>query len=814
MSRLQNFEEVAEQLKHKLRDYMKEKGISTIGNFGCPHPDHEDKVASAGLVPASDFTKWKCFGCGERGDIFDMISYLEGKPASGPMFIEETLIPLAEQYGIEVKLREPTEEEKFRIDSFRAYKIAAEYISRNLRGKAEEEIQRRGWDKVTVTERLIGSVPSFDAYSEYMLSRGFEVYFLTSIDLYKRDLFNENNLIFTVCDNHGRPCGFGAKNLVFDKSNPESKKYINTSAKSQIYEKSKRLYNIHIAKRTEEPVYIMEGYADVETAYHHGLTSAVCVGGTAFTEHHIVELSKLGKTDIVICMDGDEQGTKSIDSILEKFVSHRQFALHIISIPENLDPDDYIRKYGIERFKQLKQWTAFEWKLNGYDDRIDPTLIRREVVPIIASQWSPIERERMAKVLSERIGISVGAILQEVSQILDEKQARKAQEQETLISSLISDLKMNPSDWRLSINSAVQSLDLLSSDYSEETFSSSAYLKEINLIEEMEEDVNESETTYYIPGMPEFSEAVKGDWSSTLNVIGGGANTGKTALMSNLALSLARLEGFEEEESPLIIFHTIDDTVRQFTTRLVCQFAHERMANITLNMIKRPNAYTQTRIINEARRYGYQKLKELIASNRLIVRGGEEGGGASLSFAKDMISYYKKLYPHKKVQYFLDNFHRLRDFSHISDERVRFKKLSTATKDIAKEHEMPIWATMEYSKSGTWEGRPTNNSISESIAMEYDANLICHVYNDLHVKREDAEIYFKRTDENGVEYKAPRIELIFGKNKINEYKGTLYFDFYSEQSRFQAVPRSVVNEDIQRLREARSQEKQNAGRTR
>ena len=812
MSRLQNFEEVAEQLKYKLRDYMKEKGISTVGNFSCPHPAHEDKVASAGLVPASDFTKWKCFGCGERGDIFDMISYLDGKPASGPQFIEETLIPLAEQHGIEVKLREPTEEERFRIDSFRAYKNAAEYISRNVTAAAEEEMKKRGWDKVSCTERLIGSVPSFDSYSEFMQERGFSISFLTDIDLYKRDLFNENNLIFTVCDQHGRPCGFGAKNLIFDKSNPESKKYINTSAKAQIYEKSKRLYNIHIAKRTDEPVYIMEGYGDVETALQHGMSNATCVGGTAFTEHHIVELSKLGKTDIVICMDGDEQGLKSIDSILEKFVSHRQFTINIVSIPEGLDPDDFIRKYGIQKFQQLRQWTAFEWKLNGYDDRIDPTLIRREVVPIIASQWSPIERERMAQILSDRIGVSTGAILQEVSQILDEKQARKAQEQETLISSLIGDLRMNPADWRLSISSATQNLELLSSDYSEETFSSVAYLKELSLIEEMEQNLDESEVTYHIPGMPEFSDAVKGDWTSTLNVIGGGANTGKTALMSNLALSLARLDGFEDDESPLILFHTIDDTVRQFTTRLVCQFAYERMANITLNMIKRPNAYQQTRIINEARKYGYQKLRELISSNRLIVRGGEEGGGASLSFAKDMISYYKKLYPHKKVQYFLDNFHRLRDYSHISDERVRFKKLSTATKDIAKEHEMPIWATMEYSKSGTWEGRPTNNSISESIAMEYDANLICHVYNDLHVKRDDAEIYFNRTDSEGNQYKAPRIELIFGKNKINEYKGTLYFDFFTEQSRFQAVPRSVVNEDIQRLREARDQEKKNARR--
>lgn len=812
MSRLQNFEDVIEELKYRLRDYMHDQGINTKGNFNCPHPEHQDTVASAGLVPASDFTKWKCFGCGERGDIFDLVHYLEDKPESGPAYIEETVIPLAERFGIDVKLREPTEEELFIIDSFRAYKAAADYISSNLSDLAKQEIEKREWDEESAKSRLIGSVDSFENYKMHMENH-FPINFLQSIDLLKRDLFNENNLIFTVCDSHGRPCGFGARNLRHDPDNRESIKYINTSARNQIYEKSKRLYDIHIAKKESSPTYIMEGYTDVETAMQQGMKNSTCVGGTAFTEHHIVELSRLGKTDVVLAMDGDKAGHNSVNAILKSFTAHRQFTIHVISIPENLDPDGYIRKYGVERFKKLRHWTAFEWTLSLYDDRIDSALIRKEVVPIIASQWSPIEREKMAKVLSDKIGVSVNAIIDEVSQILNEKEAKKAQEQESVISSLISDLKQNPRDWRLSMNSAMQNLENLSSDYNEETFSSAAYLKELNLIEEDEEQSEETETFFHLENMKEFSEAVRGDWRECLNVIGGGANTGKTAFMANLALAIAQIDDFPEEESPLVLFHTIDDTVRQFTTRLACQFATELMPHITLNMIKRPNAYPQTKMINEARRYAYSKLKELVATNRIVVKGGEEGGGANLSFGRDLISHYRKLYPKRRMQYFVDNFHRLRDFSHISDERLRFKKLSTASKDIAKEFDMTVWATMEYNKSGSWEGRPTNNSISESIAMEYDANLICHVYNDLHTKRDDAEIFFKRTDDEGREYKAPRVELIFGKNKISDYKGTLYFDFYTEQSRYQAVPRSVVNEDINRAREARKQDKQGARRT-
>src|SRR5690606_22091798 len=122
------------------------------------------------------------------------------------------------------------------------------------------------------------------------------------------------------------------------------------------------------------------------------------------------------------------------------------------------------------------------------DDRIDPQLIRRVMIPIIASEYSPIERERMAQILSEKIGISVNSILEEVKQILDEKENKKAQEQKVMIDQLVLDLKMNPTDWRLHMNSAYDALESITQDYSKESFSAAAYLKELDTIKEFEED--------------------------------------------------------------------------------------------------------------------------------------------------------------------------------------------------------------------------------------------------------------------------------------------------------------------------------------
>lgn len=811
MSRIKNFDEVVERIKSHLVDYLEEQGINTKTNFNCIDKDHEDQVASCGVMKQSDFTKWHCFGCGTFGDIFDACASLEGKPDSGPEYIKETVLYLADKYGIEIQMEEPTEEEKYRMEAFNAYKKAAHYIAAHPTDKALEEMRRREWDTKECATRLIGSVDSFENYKEYMKSQGFTVSFLDSIDLMNKYLFNENNLLFTVCDEYGRPCGFGARNLDHDPDNKDSRKYINsknfgTDVKCQIYEKSKRLYNIHNAKREVGGLHIMEGYGDVETAIQAGLPKTVCVGGTSFTDYHIIELSKMGLTEIVLCMDGDKRGQDSLDRMLEKFTGHKEFSVYVISIPEGLDPDDYIRKYGIERFKGLKRWTAFEWKLNSYDDRIDTLLIRKEVVPLIASESSPILREEMAKTLSERIGITTDAIKAEVDQILNETERKRAQERKAILDTLITDLKICPDDWRLSVNKATQNLEMLTDAHSEDTLSAIAYLKDLESICKEEEEKDPHERTFDLPDWREFTEAVKGDWTATLNVIGGAANSGKTGLMANIALQLAK----SEDDDVMVIFHTIDDTVAQFTTRLVCQFAQEIMPTITLNQIKNPNAYSQSRRINEARRYGYEELKKLVAKNKLVVRGGEQGsGGATLSFAQDLIRYNKKLYPGKRIAYFLDNFHRLRDFANL-DERIRFKNLSNATKDLAKREGIGIWATMEYNKA-TGQERPTNNSIAESIAMEYDANIIIHVYNELHNKRDDAELYFMRVDAEGRRYRAPRIELIFGKNKVSSFKGRLYFDFYTEQSRYVPVAASVVEADMQAAKEAKNNNASYAG---
>lgn len=799
---IKNYEEVIEKLKDKFVDYLEDKGINTKRNFVCLNPKHDDTHASMGLVPQSNFTKAHCFSCGHFADIFDAAHVLEGKPKNGPNHITETVMYLANKYNVQVEMKELTEEEKYRIEIFNAYKEAAHYVASHPSDAAKEALLTRGWALDGCRERLIGGVPSFQEYKAHMKSLGFPIAFLEGIDLLNEKMFNPNSLIFTIGDQHGRPCGFSARNLRWDPDNKDDAKYINTSAKCPIYEKSKRLYNIHNTKMDRGTIYLTEGCADTEGMIQAGLSNTIGICGTGFTDAHVGELAKSGKTNITLVMDGDKAGIKATERIIEKLSEHRDFTIHVVNFPDELDPDEFMRERGIEEFYRLRKWTAFEWKLETYDDSIETSLIRKEIIPIIANEVSPIEREKMMDTLSEKIDISFDAIKEEVQNLLNANEQKRKKERDNVLTGLISDLRTDPNSWKHIFSEAQSSLEALSEKHGEDSFSSNVFLSEVLHFKEREEQIESDTITCNFHKWREFQEAIDGNHGSTLNVVGGGANCGKTAMMSNMAAMLADIPDTFEEDY-FVLFHTIDDTLEQFTNRIITNFAYEHYAGITLNKIKRPSKFQDAKRINEARELAYRKLERLIREEKILIRGGESGrSAATLTYADEMIRYAKKRRPTAKVIYFGDNFHRYRDFSGEKDERNRFKKLSNATKDMAKRYDIPVWCTMEYNKTvGT--GRPTNNSISESIAMEYDANLIMHLYNDLHVKNqlgEEPDLYFTRTDGEGRTMKCPRIEAIIGKNKLNSFKGSLYFDFYADQSRMAPVSAFQVQQDLEMIK--------------
>jgi len=159
-------------------------------------------------------------------------------------------------------------------------------------------------------------------------------------------------LLFSIRDGQGRPVGIGGRVLPELGTNSPAK-YVN-SPETPLFTKSKLLYGLDLARETlrkTRTALVMEGYTDVIVAHQYGFTNAVAVLGTALGESHI-RLLKAHADRIVLVLDGDEAGTRRANEVLELFIA-QQADLQILTLPEDLDPCDYLHKYGGEAFRTL-----------------------------------------------------------------------------------------------------------------------------------------------------------------------------------------------------------------------------------------------------------------------------------------------------------------------------------------------------------------------------------------------------------------------------------------------------------------------------
>ncbi|MCD4728126.1 MAG: toprim domain-containing protein, partial [Pirellulales bacterium] len=191
----------------------------------------------------------------------------------------------------------------------------------------------------------------------------------------------KGRLLFAIHDAQGRPVGIGGRvlpegrkgdrsNLCEAPSGPSRQigpvpfspraKYVN-SPETPLFTKSKLLYGLDIARealRKTRTALVMEGYTDVIVAHQYGFQNAVAVLGTALGESH-VRLLKYHADQIVLVLDGDEAGTRRANEVLELFVA-QQADLRILTLPEGLDPCDFLQQRGSEAFGELLETQAVD----------------------------------------------------------------------------------------------------------------------------------------------------------------------------------------------------------------------------------------------------------------------------------------------------------------------------------------------------------------------------------------------------------------------------------------------------------------------
>ncbi|SDY78874.1 DNA primase [Nitrosomonas sp. Nm33] len=344
------------------------------GNFSACCPFHNEKTPSFTVSPTKQF--YHCFGCGKHGNAINFliehngmsfVDAVENLAASAGMQVPAqqvvTYSRVSESHLSSTKKEDAQDKAGGSVQHMaESMKIAAQYYRSQLKN-AEHAIaylKKRGLTGEIAVRFGIGYAPAnrqnlASVFSDYSLKQSENV--LVKVGLVIRgddgkhyDRFRDR-IMFPIFDQKGRIIGFGGR--VLDTGEP---KYLN-SPETPLFIKGRELYNLFAAGkaiRQSGRALVVEGYMDVVMLAQHGIDYAIATLGTATTPFHIQKL--LRQTDkIIFCFDGDRAGRKAAWRALENSLAQLRDGKDIsfLFLPENEDPDSYVRKYGKESFEAL-----------------------------------------------------------------------------------------------------------------------------------------------------------------------------------------------------------------------------------------------------------------------------------------------------------------------------------------------------------------------------------------------------------------------------------------------------------------------------
>ena len=325
--------------------------------FGvCPfHDDH-----SPSMSVSKDKQIYKCFSCGATGNVFNFIMDYENVsfPEALKILSDITGITIS---GIDVKSTKKNVNKAL----YDIYDVSSKLFINNLNTNygrdAKEYLHNRGINDELIHEFQIGlSLKERDLLTRLLVKKGFSNKDMVDSGLVvKSDYgFNDiymNRIMFPLYDVTGKIVGYSGRIYTDEdisryKTNREIPKYIN-SRETLIFKKGELLYNYHRAKdscRKKNQVIITEGFMDVIRCHSVGVTNVVAAMGTSFTKEHVMLIRKLAR-DVILCFDGDDAGAKATESCINLLLEYN-ITPKVVRLPENLDPDEFILKYGKDKF--------------------------------------------------------------------------------------------------------------------------------------------------------------------------------------------------------------------------------------------------------------------------------------------------------------------------------------------------------------------------------------------------------------------------------------------------------------------------------
>ncbi|AXG37869.1 MULTISPECIES: DNA primase [Enterococcus] len=423
---------------------LKKSGKNYLGL--CPF--HEEKTPSFSV--AEDKQIFHCFGCGKGGNVYTFLQELEGIsfPEAVKKVADLEQIPLGIEISNEPISQTSTGQQQLIALHERTRDLYHHLLVNTKVGEtALSYLHERGLSDELINEFKIGFAPSQrdflvqiaqqDKVSADLMERS--GLFIRREDGSFSDRFYQR-VMFPLNDFRGKPIGFSGRILKTEEyPGDDQPKYLN-SPETELFNKRQVLFNFDKARneiRKQGEAILFEGFMDVLAAWQADIKIGLASMGTSLTEQQIASIERI-TGQVVISYDGDDPGQAATDRALSILDAHSRLGLSVVTVPEKLDPDEYLRKYGVTELQNLLQHgrqTPFAFKMHyrkkglNLENEADRLNYLDVVMQDLAKVQSPVEQDLYLGQLANDFHLTRESLKQQLQMVRQTIRTERRQQQ-------------------------------------------------------------------------------------------------------------------------------------------------------------------------------------------------------------------------------------------------------------------------------------------------------------------------------------------------------------------------------------------------
>lgn len=423
---------------------LKKSGKNYLGL--CPF--HEEKTPSFSV--AEDKQIFHCFGCGKGGNVYTFLQELEGIsfPEAVKKVADMEQIPLDIEISSEPINQTSTGQQQLIALHERTRDLYHHLLMNTKVGEdALTYLHERGLSDELISEFKIGFAPSQrdflvqvaqqDKVNADLMERS--GLFIRRDDGSFSDRFYQR-VMFPLNDFRGKPIGFSGRMLKTEEfPGNDQPKYLN-SPETELFNKRQVLFNFDKARneiRKQGEAILFEGFMDVLAAWQADIKIGLASMGTSLTEQQIAAIERI-TGQVVIAYDGDDPGQAATDRALAILDAHSRLTLATVTVPEKLDPDEYLRKYGVAELQNLLKHgrqTPFAFKMQYHkkglnlDNESDRLKYLEFVMQDLAKVQSPVEQDLYLGQLAVEFHLTRESLKQQLQMVRQTLRTERRQQQ-------------------------------------------------------------------------------------------------------------------------------------------------------------------------------------------------------------------------------------------------------------------------------------------------------------------------------------------------------------------------------------------------